>query len=81
MMDNMIVRQFAQDIDKLVLENTLMKKQIKRNKRGLVIFTLATAVLGVEVYLINRELKTQNALLEVLQGDREYGINTETEEN
>ena len=81
MMDNIIVRQFAQDIDKLVIENTILKKQIRKNKRSSFIFGAAIIVLGVEVYLINEKLKAQDTLIELMQDDREYGINTETEEN
>ena len=81
MMDNIIVRQFAQDIDKLVMENTMLKKQIRKNKRRSFIFGAAIIVLGVEVYLINEKLKAQDTLIELMQDDREYGINTETEEN
>lgn len=63
-MDNMIVRQFAQDIDKLILENNTIKKQLKRTNRKVFIFGLAAVVLGVEVYLLDKELNRHKEIID-----------------
>lgn len=70
-MDNMIVRQFAQDIDRLVLENNVLKKQMKRTKGKLFIFGASIIVLGVEVYLLNKELDRHKEIIDTYEIEKE----------
>lgn len=70
-MDNMIVRQFAQDIDKLMLENNTLKKQMKRTKGKLFIFGAAILVLGVDVYLLNKELDRHKEIIDTYEIEKE----------
>lgn len=74
-MDAMVIRSFSKDIEDLTMETAKLTKSIKRQNVKIFGLAVIAAVLGAEVYLLNKEINN------LKEGDMTYDdFKTETED-